>query len=69
VLANLEPVNRSVVVVAALLVASACGGDPTADPESVPTSVASTLSEPVDGQVATGTELAGVAFDVRRDPG
>jgi hypothetical protein len=46
-----------------LLVVSACGGASTADPGADPTP---TNERPA---VVDGTELAGVEFDVRRDPG
>jgi hypothetical protein len=55
--------RRALAIGALLLVMSACGDTGTADPIAGPT--------PTDDRPAAveGTELAGVEFDVRRDPG
>jgi hypothetical protein len=55
--------RRTVAIGSLLFVMSACGGTGTADPVADPM--------PTNDRPATvdGTELAGVEFDVRRDPG
>jgi hypothetical protein len=55
--------RRTVAIGSLLLVMSACGGTGIADPVADP---APTNDRPA---AVDGTELAGVEFDVRRDPG